>query len=253
MALEPNRWRTVDPTGRATLALTDWLPAIAEAGFDGIEIWDRHLTEASADEADAILAGPLPISVFNSYVSLDEVAPGDRDAVSGWVARSGSRGVKFNVGNDAASESRYAERIAAWLEGLPDGAALLCECHHGISIAEDPAVARRIFEAAGPPERLQAIVHTHEEPDAIRARFDAYGERIRHVHVNFLDFQKGGAPPLRDERERLEARVALLDELGFSGSYCLEFVHGLLTERDDPEHLVPQAAEDLVLLREITG
>jgi sugar phosphate isomerase/epimerase len=252
VALEPNRWRTLDPSGAPKAQLSEWVAAIADAGFDGLELWDRHLTAAAADEASAILAASLPIQVFNSYASLDATNPQERREVAGWVERCGARGVKFNVGNEPAEQNAYAERIAAWIDALPDGAALLCECHHGISIAEDPRVAREIFDAAGaPPARLQAIVHTHEEPDAIRQRFDAYGERITHVHVNFLDFEKGGAPRLSEVRGLLEARVRLLEELGFRGSYTLEFVSGLLTPNDEPGYLVERAAEDLPVLREV--
>ena len=107
-----------------------------------------------------------------------------------------------------------------------------------------------IFAAAGPADRLQAIVHTHEAPDLVRARFDAYGERITHVHVNFLD-ERAHAPALRDARARLEASVALLRSLGFAGTWTLEFVHGTLTDADRPEALLAQAATDLTVLHEV--
>ena len=120
------------------------------------------------------------------------------------------------------------------------------------SIAKNPAVAAAVLAAGGPPERVQAIVHTHDDPDHLRARFDAYGERITHVHVNFLD-QRGQAPRLVEVRDRLEAQVELLGGLGFDGSWTLEFVAGVSTPDDRPERLMDQAAEDLVVLRELVG
>jgi sugar phosphate isomerase/epimerase len=246
VALEPNRWGTVDRSGRATIDLAEWLPGIEAAGFDGIELWERH---ASND----VLGGPVPVTVFNTYVSFDDEDDARRSDVAATVRRAGSAGVKFNVGNDLALVDAYAARIATWLAVLPEDVAALCECHAGISVAEDPAVAAAIFEAAGPPSRVQAIVHTHEDADHVRARFDAYGDRIGHVHVNFLDAAGRSAPRLADVRDRLEAQVSLVRGLGFRGSWTVEFVAGLRSERDRPELLLAQAAEDLVVLRDVLG
>jgi sugar phosphate isomerase/epimerase len=249
VAVEPNRWGMLDPSGRATVTLSDWLPAIADAGFDGIELWDRHVVDAPPDEVRAVLGGALPVTIFNSYVGFDDPEPAARDVVAGWVARAGSTGVKFNVGNDPTQVSAYAERVAAWVERLPEGSVALCECHEGTSVAADPAVAASLLSSAGPPDRVQAIVHTHEHPDHLRRRFDLYGDRIGHVHVNFLD--GGRAPGLVEVRDRLGEQVALLRSLGFDGTWTVEFVRGVLTADDDPEHLVGQAAEDLVVLRDV--
>lgn len=243
VAIEPNRWGTIDRSRRATVDVAPWLASIAEAGFDGIELWDGHLD-------DEVLAGPLPVTVFNSYVSFDDDDSARRADVAADVARTGCRAVKFNVGRSAGQEQAYARRVGEWRAQLPEAVALLCECHAG-TIAEDPAVAARVLAAAGPPERVGAIVHTHEETAQLQARFEAYGERIAHVHVNFLD--GGRAPRLADVRPELEEKLALLRSLGFTGSWTIEFVAGVLTDRDHPEHLVAQAADDLAVLREVLG
>ena len=253
VALEPNRWATVVPGGSPTIELSTWVPAAASAGFDGLEVWDRHLSAADAPEATAVLAGALPLVVFNSYASfddLDEVASGRAAAVD-WVARARSRAVKFNVGNDLASADAYAERAVAWLDAMPPDVVLLCECHAGISIAEDPVVAAKVLAAIGPADRVQAIVHTHESADHVRARFDAYGDRITHVHLNFLDPTTYQAPPLAQAADRLAAAVDVLRTCGFAGSWTIEFVAGVLTDRDRPDLLVEQAAADLEVLRAI--
>jgi sugar phosphate isomerase/epimerase len=251
VALEPNRWGMVDRSGAATIDVAALAPRMAQAGFDGLELWDRHLTQASPAEGEALVRGPLPLTIFNSYIGFDDADPSDRAAVARWVAQAGSRAVKFNVGNDPAAEGRYADRIAAWLDAMPPHVVLLCECHAGISVAEDPAVAARILGAAGDADRVQAIVHTHEDVDHLRERFDAYGERITHVHVNFLDVRGGGAPRLQDVRDELATKVALLHQLGFRGSWTIEFVHGVLTDEDRPEPLLTQATHDLAVLRAV--
>ena len=257
VAIEPARWVEAqanpadDTSPPALITLSRWLDPIGDAGFDGIELWERHLTVAEPDEVQRILEHPLTIDVFNSYVSLDDPDPEARSAVSRWVRRTGSAGIKFNVGNDPEARDAYADRIAAWLDDLPSTVALLCECHHGISIAEDPATAAAIFDAAGPADRLQAIVHTHEDPDHLRHRFDVYGDRITHVHVNFLDSAALSAPKLTDIRERVESQVTLLRSLGFDGTWTIEFSHGVLSERDEPGYLLEQATSDLDVLREL--
>ena len=256
VAIEPARWAnfTGGPVDGArppqTITLSRWLDRIDAAGFDGIELWDRHVTAAEPDEADRVLDHPLTIDIFNSYVSLDDPDDRGRADVASWARRTLSTGIKYNVGNDPAAAGAYADRIAAWLDELPPTAALLCECHHGISIAEDPDVAAEIFDAAGPRDRVQAVVHTHESPDHIRRRFDTYGDRITHVHVNFLDSTTLTTPRLRDIRPRVESQVALLRSLGFDGTWTIEFSHGVLSDQDEPGHLVDEAADDLVVLRD---
>lgn len=249
VAIEPNRWATVDPSWAATIALGDWLDRIAAAGFDGIEVWEKHLSEASEAEAGQILQHEMPVAVFNSYASFDEPDAESRMLAAAWTARSGAWGVKYNLGNDPDAEAVYAERLAAFAEALPGHVQLLCECHEGISVAEDPAVAARIFDAAGGGERLQAICHLSERPDYMRSKFDHLGERITHIHVNFLD--GGAAPPLVDIEARLREQVALVMSLGFAGTWTVEFANGLLTEHDEPEFIIEAAASDLTLLRTV--
>ena len=255
VAIEPNRWGTVTPDRVPATRLADWVDVIAAAGFDGLEVWDGHLMSANAADVDPILDGSLPIPVFNSYADFgpgDEAAAARVDAAR-WADRASSRAVKFNVGNDPDDEAGYVERIASWLESLPDDTAALCECHQGISIAEEPDVAARILGRAGPVDRVQALVHTHDAPDLVRAKFDAYGERITHVHVNFLDFGTMQHPTLASQADRLADFHALVTDLGFAGSWTLEFVDGLLTDRDEPGALLEQAAADLPVLRSVLG
>jgi sugar phosphate isomerase/epimerase len=250
VALEPNRWSTVDPSGVPVADLAAIAPRIAATGCDGLELWERHLPD-DLSAAVTLLTELPPVMVFNSYVGFDRDDPAALADVAAQVRTTGARAMKFNVGADPALEDAYAERVAALVELLPDDVVLLCECHERISIAEDPAVAARILSAAGPPERVAAIVHTHESADHLRARFDGYGDRIRHVHVNHLDPTTAAAPPLAAVADDLARTVDLLRTLGFDGSWTLEFVEGVLTDHDEPAALVAQAAEDLGVLRSV--
>ena len=248
--LEPNRWGAVDPGRRATIRLAEWLDRVAGAGFDGIELWEPHLVEADEGDARDVLHHPLGVDVFNSYVSFDDPDDHGREEAAAWVRRSGARGVKWNTGTDrdAAALDAYAARAARMSEQVGE-ASLICECHDGTA-ADDPAVAARVLAAAGPSDRIQALVHTHNCPELLRARFDAYGDRITHVHINHLPV---GQPPLADHREEFAATVTLLRELGFEGTWTLEFVHGIGRDHDQPGPMLAQATADLAVAREILG
>ena len=191
----------------------------------------------------------VPVMVFNSYLSFGDDEPAVRAAVAANVARTAARGVKVNIGGDPGLEREYGERLAAFVEVLGPDVAVLAECHAG-TVAQDPATAARVLAAAGPVDRVQAIVHTHQGDDELRACFDAYGERITHVHVNHLD-DDHEAPRLADVADHLGAKVELLDRLGFKGSWTIEFVHGLGPADDRPDVLVERAADDLVVLRKV--
>ncbi|MDH3707710.1 MAG: sugar phosphate isomerase/epimerase [Acidimicrobiia bacterium] len=247
VAIEPNRWGGVDPSWTPTVAVSEHLDRIAAAGFDGLELWEGHALRARPGEADAIAGGPVPVIVFNSYAGFDEPDRTARDQAAATVRRFTSTGLKYNIGNDPSLTDTYIERISGWVEQLP-GVRLLCECHEGISIAEDPAVAAQVFEAAGPPDRVQAIVHLGEDIELTRRRFEAYGERITHVHVNFLG---QGAPPLRDIVDTVGDRVGRLQALGFDGTWTIEFTSGVGTDDDRAARLFASAIDDLAVLREV--
>jgi sugar phosphate isomerase/epimerase len=244
VALDPNRWGTVTGIREATVPLSPWLDAVAAAGFGGLELWEPHLRDADGPESEAVLAHPLPVVVLNGYASFLDAR--HLTALAGLVARTGASAVKANTGHDPADLRAEAAAAARWLDELPSGVRLLLECHEGTAVADDHEATARFLAAVGPPNRVQAVVHTHEDPDRVAARFDAYGDRITHVHVNHLDH--GTAPPLAAVHD-LADRTALLRRLGFRGTWTIEFVHGLLTERDRPEVLVEQAAADLPVLR----
>jgi sugar phosphate isomerase/epimerase len=252
VAIEPMRWARLgaNPSQATTpISLSDWLDSIADAGFDGVEIWENHLLDVSDDEWDRVADHRLPVHIWNSYTSLDDDNHAERQRIAARARRIGAKGIKFNVGNHADRCDAYADRISEWVGSLGPSTSLLCECHAGISIAEDPFVAARIFERAGPIDRVQAIVHTHEDDDHLRRRFDAYGERISHVHVNYLDTSTMTVPELSSVEGRLAHTVALLDELGFCGTWTIEFCAGVLSGDDHPEMTIAQAGRDLALLR----
>lgn len=248
VAIEPNRWGMVREGGVPVTVVSEWLSAIAAAGFDGLELWERHATFVDEAEVERIVAGPLPVTVFNGYALWDDPDPTARDDTAVWARRLGARGVKFNVGNSPELRDAYVERIARLAARLDDGVRLLCECHAG-TLAEDPPLASAMFDEVAPADRLQAIVHLGRRPDdGTRAFMDGLGDRVGHVHVQLPDEgpdTDGGAlaADLRDG-------VDLLRSFGFAGTWTIEFSHGRMNERDEPGYVLEWAQRDLVALRD---
>ena len=247
VALEPNRWGALSPDRKPTVRAADWVARAEDAGFDGIELWEHHATLVDAEEVARLQASALPLSILSTYASFDDDDPTDRDAAAAWAVKLGCVGIKFNVGNDRRNPERYIERLARFAQKAPSHTSLICECHAGTA-ADDPSVAETILSAVGEPERIQALVHLGDEPRCLDAMFAALGDRITHVHVNFL---RQGAPRLSDIADELRARVAQIRERGFAGSYTIEFVHGTGGEADRPPALLDAAIADLAQLREI--
>jgi sugar phosphate isomerase/epimerase len=246
VALEPNRWGAISPDRRPHLRAAEWVGRAEAAGFDGIELWEHHATLADDDDLARIESSALPVAILNSYVSFDDESDAAREAVAGWAGRLRCIGVKFNVGNDPTCIEAYIARLRRFADHLPQQTCLVCECHAG-TVAEDPPTAKRILEAIGTPERVQALVHLGDDPAHVASMFEALGHRIRHVHVNFL---KQGAPVLAEISSDVRERIGQLRRHGFEGSYTIEFVNGVGTSRDTPSELVDVATRDLVTLRD---
>lgn len=247
VALEPNRWGAISPDRRPSLRCDDWLERAVQAGFDGVELWEHHAMLAGDQEVARLQASPLPIAILSSYASFDEEEDAARGNVAEWANRLGCAAIKFNLGNERRDVTPYIERLARFADQVSVATRLICECHGGTA-ADDPAVAEKILSAVGGAERIQALVHLGDEPDHLDAMFDALGERIQHVHVNFL---RQGAPRLSEIADDVEARIARIRRRGFFGSYTLEFVNGVGTERDRPAHLIEAAVSDLGVMRQV--
>jgi sugar phosphate isomerase/epimerase len=249
VALEPNRWGLLSPDRKPVLCTADWLARAEGAGFDGIELWEHHATRVDEGERERLRRSRLPVSILNSYVAFDDDDDAARSEAARWVGALGAVGVKFNVGNDPGSIAAYTKRLARFAEKLPERTQLICECHGG-TVAEDPAVAREILCSVGAADRLRALVHLGDDLETLDAMFGALGERICHVHVNFL---RQGAPPLVEIADDVRRRVERIRANGFVGSYTIEFVNGVGSDRDQPVALIEAAVRDLSLLREVLG
>ncbi|WP_419924144.1 sugar phosphate isomerase/epimerase family protein [Candidatus Poriferisocius sp.] len=253
VAIEPNRWGLAEPGGNPLTRVSEWLSAIGEAGFDGLELWERHARSAPDEELDALLASELPIEILSCYTSWDEPDDADRAETAAWIERVGAQGVKFNVGSDTDSIAEYTERLRRFEAEVPDGARLLCECHFG-TVAEDPAVARDMFDAIAGADRLGAIVHVHPMArDEWSEPLGVLGDRVRHVHVQVAEVaQSTSADELS---EMLRPAADAISAASPNATWTIEFSYGMWgfgrddAEFDNPAYILQSAQRDLVALR----
>ena len=240
--MERNRW-TADK--HPTVAVSAWLPELARAGFDGIELWQNHALEADAQELDALNASPLPITLFNSYVSFTDEGAAERARVAALVRRFTCRGVKFNLSGSPDSRAREVAEARRWFASMP-GVIPLCECHPGTSV--EHAAAAAAVCAAWP--ELQIIIHPFFfTPEILQGWFDACGMRISHCHVQIRQPGSNGIFTRLDEQlEPVAAQTRRVLRNGFAGSWAIEFTRGVCTPDESPARLIAAAIQDRLTL-----
>jgi sugar phosphate isomerase/epimerase len=242
--LEPNRWT---PEKIPTFKVSEWTAAIRDAGFAGLELWENHAALADSEEQAALLRMSLPVTLFNSYCTFDDAGAEGRQRAADFVRRFGARGVKFNFGNDAVRTDEYIRNLRAWADALPADCRLLCECHGGTVLETPDQAALRLAPLAG---RVEIIVHAFAgERDTLQQWLDLFGTAVTHVHVAGL---RGKWPMIRlaDMADEARERLALLQAVGFSGTWTLEFTGGVAQSPEDRHALLANAAGDLAFLRE---
>lgn len=237
--LEPNRW---SPGKVPTFRVSEWVDRFARDGFDGMELWENHAALCSEQELKALEAARLPVVVFNSYAGMGDGGLSERQRAAELTNRLRAEAVKFNVGKAAAEMPEYIGHAATWANAMPGVRRMLCECHAGTAM-EHLDTAASAFEAWG-DGRFQAIVHLFSEPeDLLAAKMRRLGPRVvTHVHAALRVHAA-------DTRELVHRRVALLRELGFEGSFTLEFTEGTGQPGEDRETMYARALRDLELIR----
>ena len=253
VAIEPNRWGMAEPGGHPLTRVSEWLSTIADAGFDGLELWERHARSVPDEELDALLASDIPIRILSCYTSWDDSDDSIRAETASWIERVGAQGVKFNVGSDPDSVGDYTERLRRFEAEVPNDARLLCECHFG-TVAEDPAVARDMFDSVADADRLGAIVHVHPiARDEWSEPLGVLGDRVRHVHVQVAE-----VPQSTSADELSEALRPAAEAIGAASphaTWTIEFSHGMWgfgrddAEFDNPAYILQSARRDLAALR----
>jgi sugar phosphate isomerase/epimerase len=244
--LEPNRWAG-DKTPQITVS--DWLPRFADAGFDGVELWQYHASLVAPAERAALRSAPLPIRLLNTYVGFTDGERAERQALAALGRELGVAGVKFNFGRQPEALAEYQRNYRSWRQQCPDDWRMLCECHGG-TVLETPEAAAAAF-AGMPAADIQLITHAFAEPpEVLRQKLELFGDRLTHIHVARRN-------PDADELQRLDRQhdacretLAVLADHGFNGTLTVEFTEGVAQPSEDAEQLFANAVADLYYLRE---
>ncbi len=224
VCLERNRWGSRQPSFR----VSDWLPRITGAGFDGIELWENQYLLADATEQERLTG---QVAIFNTYVGFTDADP--RDHATAAIVRLQPVGVKYNLGADATRLDEYRRNLLAWAEQLPAACRLLCECHPG-TVLESVDAARRFFADLN-SVRFGVIAHVTGNCAGLEDWLTTFGPRLQHVHVQTREPVTG---------------AEVLRKHGFTGSAAIEFTRGIGRE-EQIETLFRNACADLAWYREL--
>jgi len=240
--LERNRW--LDGERIPSFAVSDWVDRIAEAGFDGMELWQNHAFLVPGEEREKLRESRVPVRVFNSYDRCGRETREERTRAVRMAEFFSADGMKFNFGRDPARHDEYCETVKAWRAMLPPDFRFLCECHGGTTI-EDPRKAAETFRQLG-REDYEIIIHAFGGKDEdIAQRFRIHGSRITHIHANLSNTRNGLMP-----EAVIRTRLRLLRELGFRGSFTIEFTEGVGGDDENVETLFHNAVRDMQCLRQ---
>jgi len=239
--LEKNRWSSRVPSFR----LSEWLNPIQQAGFDGLELWENHLLLAEKGELQAVIAGPLPVRILNSYCGFEDGAKEARVAAAKLAKELAVPAVKFNFGKEVSAIASYRDNLLAWRDLLPAGCRLLCECHP-YTVLENMEEAAAILEPL--KGQLEIIVHLFGNRQELKRRIALFGKGITHIHVAGSGVPDQRYSPLEGE-EIVPQSIQILREAGFNGSWTIEFCQGVAVPGENMPELLAAATRDLNTLR----
>jgi sugar phosphate isomerase/epimerase len=213
--------------------LPEVLPILAEAGYDGAELWGPHvmdLPDAQLDEVGRLLVeGGLEaamVSPYFDFTTSDETAA--RSVAEGLRAieiarRLGARGVRCFTGRAGSAEAsdRQWRRAVAGLRELADAAErharfLACETHRGNLMDTVDSSIELMRRVARPNVGLIF------QPGTFRDHYLQAAERLapyaRHVHAS------NGGRYLGDGEMDYRCIVEVLRRHGFDGYISVEWM-----------------------------
>jgi sugar phosphate isomerase/epimerase len=266
IALDPNRW-TPDKTPYYRLA--DLLPAVAEAGFRRLEVWQYHLSALDAEGVTALqeraqeLEITFPIVGFYPALHLESDAREQewtqQRRLLDVAARLGAHAVKIFAGQLGSAEVDDAayDRSIAFARRLAEAAAdrdlaLHAETHPD-TLCDAVAACRRFLADVAAPN-LRLCFQPFDFTDTARAVADveALHQHIAHVHLQGR----------RDDRMCLLERAEIdygpvfgaLAAHGFDGALCIEFVEDCVVETPsafDLDRVLANAQRDRAFIEQI--
>ncbi len=266
LALDPHRWT---PDKIAAYRLEVLLPRIAEAGFEGIELWQYHITrepEAEVVRLRALAeACGVTVPVVGLYPALHHQGAARQNAWEqvprgvDYAALLGAHAIKIFVGNKgttAHTEAEY-ERALTFLADLAvligsQGMILTGEAHPD-TLFDAPEACLRVL-AAVDNEHLKICFQSYDFVDTAQtlADYERLSDHVIHVHYQG---RQGGTLALLEEADLdYEALTRALVAWGFEGYLSLELVKASVVEAPTPfdlDQVLRYAQQDRNFVRRV--
>ena len=241
IALEVNRWSSRIPT----FLVSQWIPKIRDAGFDGLELWENHVL-LSPGEAEKIKDSGFLVAIYNHYGGFTN-SPEDVDRrikAAEMINFLNAGAVKYNIGNDPAMLPVYKENVLKFAESVP--AKLLCECHGGTLLETNEQIAA-FFDGLC-PDKFGIMVHPFEEPDILQTKFELFTNRLTHIHSQITS-SEGQRICLEEWPERVQACFDVMKANNFSGNFTVEFTGLTAAPEENINSLFTNTVKDLNYIR----
>jgi len=242
IALEKNRWSSRVPS----YLVSEWLPKIKAAGFDGLELWENHVLQ-SPGEAEKLKNSGVPIAIYNHYGTFSN-SPEDvakREQAIEMINFLDAGAVKYNVGNDPALLPEYRENILRMADAI--NGTMLCECHGNTLLEFNDEIVSFFKDLC--PQKFQVMVHPFIEPSLLDEKFELFGSRLSHIHSQ-LSGDSGERICLDRWPERVTACLDVMKKHNFAGNFTVEFTELTATPGENIHDLFTNTIRDLTFIRE---
>lgn len=241
--LEKNRW-TLEK--EPTILVSDWLKRFEEDGFDGMELWENHVLKNPESELEKIMSSKIPLIYLSSYLKFDGSDDEEMQRTAEAAHELSAIYVKFNFSNNIDLLDTHINKIQKFAELLPKDCQLLCECHSN-TVMEDPDTALKVFKILN-SERYGVIIHLFDKLEILQKWFLTFGKKVKHAHVHLYDVEY--ITTIRNKPELFEEHVRFIEQLGFEGSYTVEFTKGVAAPYEKTEDVYRNAVEDMKFIKE---
>ena len=239
IALEKNRWSSRVPS----YLVSEWLPKIIAAGFDGLELWENHVLQ-SPGEAEKLKNSVFPIAIYNHYGTFSNTAEDihKREKAVEMINFLGAGAVKFNVGNDPALLAVYKENVLRMADAI-DGT-MFCECHANTLLEFNDDIVAFFSDLC--PQKFQLMVHPFIEPKLLQEKFELFGSRLSHIHSQLSD-DSGKRICLENWPERVTACLDIIKE--HNCNFTVEFTELTNAPGENIDDLFTNTIRDLKFIR----
>ena len=251
--------------------LEDLVGAVADAGFEAVEVWQHHVRTLTPEEVERLgEAGDeagvrFPILGVYAVLHLEGKGRAEQIALFETMLQAadilGSKVIKMFPGRVPSAEltaeiwDRSQEFMREVLDRSEGSAVLFTSETHAGTLGDDPETLLRFLASVG-QARMKVCWQPYEftDTDAAIELYDRFAPEVEHIH---LQGRASGEMSLLEESD-LDYRRILphVIESGFDGFFSIEFVPGCLVEWPEQfnlEKVLENAGRDRDFIQSLTG